>query len=101
MPQERQEVIKTTYSLRSAVTELIHWMQIWSKRDESYQATEEGICAFLRALVLISLDGVANSGVPRGTSSKVLLLMRELAHDRMDAFMALEKMEVWEHGQAD
>ena len=95
MPRKRQDVTKATYDLRAAITELIHWMQVWMKRKKSCEAQ---ISTMLQALWLINLAGVENSGVPRGTSSKVLLLMREVALGRTRPLRALDTMRRWERG---
>jgi len=92
MPRRRKDTPKTTYQLRTAVTELIHWLREGQGPDPD---------VIVQALWLITLDGVANSGVPRGTSAKVLRLKREGSHGEVHPKHALELLKGWEHGPID
>jgi len=89
MPKRRKDTPRTTYQLRTAVTELIYWLREWQGPDPD---------VIVQALWLITLNGVANSGVPRGTSAKVLRLVRETSHGRTTAAKALATMKGWERG---
>jgi len=49
----------------------------------------------IEALWLITLDGVPNSGVRKGTSQKVLRLMEEAAQGKISPTQALGRMREW------
>ena len=96
------------YDFRSAITELIHWMQVWMERERAVtqawmgrDATEDWADVMVQALWLLNLAGVANSGVHESMKLRVLMQMREVAHGKKDPIEALIEMKEWEHGQAD
>ena len=95
MPRQRQDMKREDtprpfYHLRSAITELIHWMRVWKAADPA---------VMVQALWLVNLAGVENSGVHRKVSAKVLRLMRDVAMDEIDPNHALELMKGWEVGR--
>ena len=88
-PLSRKQVPSVS-DLRRAVTDLVDSMRVWMKREAADPAV------MVQALWLVNLAGVANSGVHRKVSAKVLRLMREVAMGRVDPNHALELMKGWE-----
>jgi len=72
--------------LRTAVAELVDTMRQWDNPNPQ---------VMIEALWLITLDGVPNSGVRKGTSQKVLRLMEEAAQKRVNPDAALDKLKGW------
>ena len=72
--------------LRTAIAELVDTMRQWENPDPQ---------VMIEALWLITLDGVPNSGVRKGTSQKVLRLMEEAAQGKISPTQALERMREW------
>ena len=70
--------------LRTAIAELVDTMRQWENPDPQ---------VMIEALWLITLDGVPNSGVRKGTSQKVLRLMEEAAQGKVSPTKALERMK--------
>ena len=100
MPKRRQDVLREqterpTYDLRSAISELVHWLNVWMEQGPTVPAV------MVQALWLINLAGVPHSGVHRKMTSWVLQLMREVAHGRADPLDALNTMKGWEYGPTD
>jgi hypothetical protein len=73
--------------LRSAVAELVFWIREWSRPRPD---------VITQALWLIALDGVPNSGIRRGTSARVLRLMRDVVRETMTPDEALSQLNDWE-----
>jgi len=72
--------------LRTAIAELVDTMRQWENPDPQ---------VMIEALWLITLDGVPNSGVRKGTSQKVLRLMEEAAQGKISPTQVLERMREW------
>ena len=72
--------------LRTAIAELVDTMRQWDNPDPQ---------VMIEALWLITLDGVPNSGVRKGTSQKVLRLMEEIAQGEISPTETLERMREW------
>ena len=72
--------------LRTAIAELVDTMRQWENPDPQ---------VMIEALWLITLDGVPNSGVRKGTSQKVLRLMEEAAQKRVSPDAALDRLKGW------
>ena len=72
--------------LRTAIAELVNTVRQWDNPDPQ---------VMIEALWLITLDGVPNSGVRKGTSQKVLRLMEETAQKRVSPDAALDKLKGW------
>ena len=73
--------------LRTAIAELVDTMRQWENPDPQ---------VMIEALWLITLDGVPNSGVRKGTSQKVLRLMEKTAQGEISLSEALERMKGYE-----
>jgi len=72
--------------LRGAIAELVDTMRQWDNPDPD---------VMIEALWLITLDGVPNSGIRKGTSQKVLRLMEEAARGQVSPTEALERIGEW------
>ena len=97
MPKRRKDIPRENterpiYDLRSAISELVHWMNVWMEEGPTVPAV------MVQALWLINLAGVPHSGVHRKMMSQVLRLMREVAHGRADPLEALNTMKEMERG---
>ena len=90
IPRENTE--RPIYDLRSAISELVHWMNVWMEEGPTVPAV------MVQALWLINLAGVPHSGVHRKMMSQVLRLMREVAHGRADPLEVLNTMKEMERG---
>lgn len=73
--------------LRSAVAELVFWVREWPNPQPAVMT---------QALWLIALDGVSGSGIPKGTSAKVLRVMQDIVIGDITPDKALSQLNDWE-----